>query len=490
MLMHKMRSFRSALWLFLAALMLFAPAVSHAQVAVSITVAPPALPVYVQPICPGDGYLWTPGYWAWSDDDGDYYFVPGTWVEAPTPGFLWTPGYWGWNDGVYAWNGGYWGPHIGFYGGVNYGFGYVGEGYEGGRWEGDHFFYNRSVNNVNVTVIHNVYTKTVVNNYNTTSRASFNGPGGVSRRPTAQEETYAHEQHTPATSVQTQHREEAAKDRNQYASVNHGKPAVAATAKPGEFKGAGVVPAKAAAPYKGATGKGAANKSAATNTRGEKPTGTAAKKTPTHSTTPAERSSEHKSPAATNEHKTESSEAKPAARENAARTESKPKSTTHTAAPKTETEKPAKESTPRKTESTPKATAHEAAPKKEATPKATTRESAPKTEAAPKATHEAAPKKEATPKATTHEAAPKATHESAPKAQPTHESAPKPEHEAAPKAQHESAPKPQPTHEAAPKAAPAQHQAAPKESVEAYDVGRPGRATGPPILFRSRKLPL
>ena len=259
--MQKMRPTRSVGWLLLALFLLLIPSKSFGQVVgVSITVAPPALPVYVQPVCPGDGYIWTPGYWAWSDDDGDYYWVPGTWVEAPTPGFLWTPGYWGWNNGVYAWNGGYWGPQVGFYGGVNYGFGYIGDGYEGGRWEGGHFFYNRSVNNVNVTVIHNVYTKTVVNNYNSTTRASFNGPGGVNRRPTAQEETYAHEQHTPATATQVQHRDEAAKDRSQYASVNHGKPAVAATAKPGEFKGAGVVPAKAAAPYKGATGKGAASK--------------------------------------------------------------------------------------------------------------------------------------------------------------------------------------------------------------------------------------
>src|SRR5579862_7379192 len=189
--MHKMCSFRSAFWLFLAVLMLFTPAVSHAQVAVSITVAPPALPVYVQPICPADNYIWTPGYWAWSDDDGDYYWVPGTWVEAPTPGFLWTPGYWGWNNGVYAWNAGYWGSRIGFYGGVDYGYGYVGEGYEGGYWRGDNFYYNRTVNNVNVTEIHNVYSKTVVNNYTSVNRASFNGPGGVGRRPTPQEETYA-----------------------------------------------------------------------------------------------------------------------------------------------------------------------------------------------------------------------------------------------------------------------------------------------------------
>jgi hypothetical protein len=99
-------------------------------VGVSINVAPPELPVYEQPPVPGPGYLWTPGYWAWSPDAGSYYWVPGTWVEPPQEGYLWTPGYWGWNDGIYVWNGGYWGTHIGFYGGVNYGFGYVGHGYE------------------------------------------------------------------------------------------------------------------------------------------------------------------------------------------------------------------------------------------------------------------------------------------------------------------------------------------------------------------------
>ena len=78
---------------------------------VSITVAPPVLPVYVQPPIPEPGYIWTPGYWAYSDDG--YYWVPGTWVLPPAVGLLWTPGYWGWNDGVYIWNAGYWGPHIG-----------------------------------------------------------------------------------------------------------------------------------------------------------------------------------------------------------------------------------------------------------------------------------------------------------------------------------------------------------------------------------------
>jgi hypothetical protein len=407
MLMHTLRSIRSIRWLLLAVVMLFIPAVSFGQVVgVSISVAPPALPVYVQPICPADNYIWTPGYWAYSADDADYYFVPGTWVEAPTPGFLWTPGYWGWNDGVYAWNDGYWGPHVGFYGGVNYGFGYVGEGFEGGYWQGGNFFYNRSVSNINVTVIHNVYSKTVINNYNSTTRASFNGPGGVSRRPTAQEETFSHEQHTPAVASQVQHREAASKDRSQFASVNHGKPAVAATAKPGEFKGAGVVPAKAAASYKGATGKEAAKTGgAATEHKGATP---AAK---------SSASSREKPPSS------ESTPKKTTPRSTASRTESTPKSETEPkATPKAKAEPKAQPE-------------HEAAPKAEpkATPKAT-----PKAKAAPKAQpeHEAAPKAE--PKAT-----PKAKAE--PKAQP--------EHEAAPKAEPKATPKAQPSHEAAPKAA-------------------------------------
>src|SRR5580692_6540582 len=105
---------------------------ASAQIGVSVSIAPPELPVYEQPICPGDGYLWTPGYWAW---DGDYYWVPGTWALAPEPGFLWTPGYWGWGGSGFFFNEGYWGPEVGFYGGINYGFGYFGHGYEGGRWQ-------------------------------------------------------------------------------------------------------------------------------------------------------------------------------------------------------------------------------------------------------------------------------------------------------------------------------------------------------------------
>jgi hypothetical protein len=159
---------------------------SSAQIGIGVSVrfGPPALPVYEQPLCPGAGFLFTPGYWGWSDDAG-YYWVPGTWVEAPEAGLLWTPGYWGWNDGAFLWNEGYWGPQIGFYGGINYGFGYGGEGFFGGEWRGGAFFYNTAVMNVNSTSITNVYVnrEVIVNNE---SHVAFNGgTGGVSARPTA-----------------------------------------------------------------------------------------------------------------------------------------------------------------------------------------------------------------------------------------------------------------------------------------------------------------
>jgi hypothetical protein len=221
-----------------ALLMLALPALSFAGVFVSVTVAPPVLPVYAQPACPGDGYIWTPGYWAYGPDG--YYWVPGTWVLPPAVGVLWTPGYWGWNEGVYVWHAGYWGPHIGFYGGVNYGFGYFGTGYEGGYWRGRTFFYNRSVNNVTITNVH-VYNRTVINNV-TVNRISYNGGrGGIVARPTREQDGWAHERHFEATRMQMQHEHSAGRNREFLERENHGRPAIAATARPGEFHGREVV---------------------------------------------------------------------------------------------------------------------------------------------------------------------------------------------------------------------------------------------------------
>jgi hypothetical protein len=46
---------------------------SFAQIGIAIRFGPPALPIYEQPPCPEEGYLWTPGYWAYDYDDADYY---------------------------------------------------------------------------------------------------------------------------------------------------------------------------------------------------------------------------------------------------------------------------------------------------------------------------------------------------------------------------------------------------------------------------------
>ena len=225
----------------------FLPSSSRAQVSVGISVnlAPPALPVYVQPPVPQPGYLWAPGYWAWDPAYG-YYWVPGTWVAPPAPGLLWTPGYWGWEQGVFLWHAGYWGPRVGFYGGVDYGFGYTGHGYWGGQWRGGTFVYNRAVTNVTNVNVTNVYTRTVVNEGGPT-RVSFNGgPGGIVARPTAVELAAAQEHHIAMTPMQRQHIQLAARNPALRASVNEGRPAIAATARPAVFSGRGVIAARAA----------------------------------------------------------------------------------------------------------------------------------------------------------------------------------------------------------------------------------------------------
>lgn len=215
-------------------------------IGISVRIGPPALPVYAQPVCPGPGYFWTPGYWAW-DDDAGYYWVPGTWVVAPV-GMLWTPGYWAFSGGYYGWHPGYWGRHVGFYGGINYGFGYGGVGFYGGEWRGGSFFYNRSVTNVRVTNITNVYNRTVIVN---NTHVSYNGPGGIEARPTPQEREFEREPHTGALAMQTQHERAASQNRLLRASENHGRPAIAATARPGEFSGRNIVRARAAGePYR------------------------------------------------------------------------------------------------------------------------------------------------------------------------------------------------------------------------------------------------
>ena len=236
-------------WIFLAAsVLLLTPSFSPAQVAVVVRMGPPPLPVYDQPVCPDEGYLWTPGYWAWDPDAAEYYWVPGTWVLAPEPGLLWTPGYWGWVDGGYRWYPGYWAPQVGFYGGIDYGYGYPGEGFYGGKWQGNVYRYNAAVANVNTTIVHNTYNTQVTNNYTTVNPVSYNGGnGGTVARPTSADMAVAQEAHRQATPMQMQQQQTARSNRELHVSVNRGNPPVAATPKPGVFAGPGVVAARPSA---------------------------------------------------------------------------------------------------------------------------------------------------------------------------------------------------------------------------------------------------
>ena len=205
--------------------------IAQVDVEVNVINAPPPLPEYAQPPCPYDGYIWSPGYWAYNENG--YYWVPGVWVSPPQVGVLWTPGYWYFNNGFYRWRRGYWGHRVGYYGGVRYGFGYFGVGFVGGMWRGNRFHYNTAVVNVNKTVVRNVYVnKTVIKNTTViNNRSSYNGPNGSTLKPTAQEELINKERHIESTNEQEDHEKIARTDKAQYARENNGKPTTASMDK-------------------------------------------------------------------------------------------------------------------------------------------------------------------------------------------------------------------------------------------------------------------
>ena len=195
---------------------------------VSADQAPPALPDYDQPPAPADNYMWIPGYWGYGG--AGYYWVPGVWIVPPYYGALWTPGYWGWWGGRYRWHAGYWGTHVGFYGGVNYGFGYIGTGYFGGYWHGNAFVYNRAVTNVGVGIgFDHVYNRAVVYNGRTfgprpSSRVSYNGGrGGIQVAPRPGEYAVMHESHTGALPGQVSLHRNAANNPQAAFNANHGR---------------------------------------------------------------------------------------------------------------------------------------------------------------------------------------------------------------------------------------------------------------------------
>jgi hypothetical protein len=148
---------------------------------VSSAATPPPLPEEDQPALSEDGALWTPGYWYWRDQG--YFWIPGAWLRPPQVGVLWTPAYWGFTGTVFVFHPGHWGSIVGFYGGVNYGYGYFGNGYTGGHWIGNSFAYNSAVNHLNPAVAHHTYAESVPN-HGSRSVLSYTGgpPGGAGTR--------------------------------------------------------------------------------------------------------------------------------------------------------------------------------------------------------------------------------------------------------------------------------------------------------------------
>jgi hypothetical protein len=136
------------------------------------------------------------------------------------------------------WHAGYWGPHVGYYGGVNYGFGYGGIGFAGGMWRGGFFAYNTAVVHVgggggwgNRTYVDNTIVErtTIINN----THVSYNGgPGGINHQPAPEERIAEHEQHTAPTSFQAQHENTFRNDHTAYAKVNGGHPQNVALSRP------------------------------------------------------------------------------------------------------------------------------------------------------------------------------------------------------------------------------------------------------------------
>jgi hypothetical protein len=217
--MNVTRTLRSLLG---AIVLCLIPTASFAGYFAFVESAPPPLPVYAQPPCPAQGYLWTPGYWAHASEG--YYWVPGVWVQPPRAGLLWTPGYWGTAGRVYVWHTGYWAPRVGFYGGVHYGFGYAGLGFQGGVWVGNTFHYSTAVTTTGPALLRAAYVTGSPAGSAADRRPSFNGPGGADVFPSPQETAASLELRFRPTADQLRHEQSASMDPSQLVSVNHGSP--------------------------------------------------------------------------------------------------------------------------------------------------------------------------------------------------------------------------------------------------------------------------
>src|SRR5690625_56081 len=203
------------------------------SIGISVGFGPPPLPWYPQPICPGFGYYWVPGYWAYGPYG--YFWVPGAWIIPPAVGVVWTPGWWGWRSGLWFWHPGYWGRHIGFYGGIAYGHGYNGHGYHGGYWHHGRFHYNRAVTHLKPSLLHgnNSYNQPVRHPASQRKRTSYNGgKHGVNLLPTAAQKRLAKSRHIAATPMQERHLAAAKKTPQLRLTHNPGHPVLSKKRRP------------------------------------------------------------------------------------------------------------------------------------------------------------------------------------------------------------------------------------------------------------------
>jgi hypothetical protein len=102
------------------------------------------------------------------------------------------------------------------------------------------------VNNIAGVGIAHAYSKQVAAHENA-KRVSYNGgEGGLRARPTEKQQAFAHEKHVGPTTLQIAHVKMAGQDPSLRESNNKGLPPIAATSRPDNFKGEGVIAAKTA----------------------------------------------------------------------------------------------------------------------------------------------------------------------------------------------------------------------------------------------------
>ena len=169
----------------------------------------------------GDGYYWTPGSWA-RPPAVDLFGRPATGPGTQA-------------DHDYVFHSGYWAPTVGFYGGIDYRFGYSGQGFHGGFWRNHQFVYNRAVNDVG-----NVHVATYANQvFAPANHISYNGgTGGTAARPTPAQIAAMRERHIGPTPAQIQNQQTASRIPNQRYSENKGAPPIGALARANDFRGA------------------------------------------------------------------------------------------------------------------------------------------------------------------------------------------------------------------------------------------------------------